>query len=237
MRQKFQLASLAAILVTCAPAMADDSADRFYFGAGGADDFTDTRAHSRTGFSPASGLLLLPIDELYFKDQGPGWRAFAGWTSAAGWGIELASEHFARVRSDPVLILPSNGSPALSARLRARSWTLSTSYSRSVGGNWYAAIRAGIARSTFDVTSTTSAPVFVAVTPTPVPTVPGPGIGVPVARLPQGFVTPENRTGWSWGVAAGWKFSPRWCAELGYRKFDLKIIKVETLGIDARWSF
>lgn len=164
------------------------------------------------------------------------------------WALDVSYADFGEFESVPILVgLPFGGIvEGGRARLGVEAWSVAASYRRPLGGGWYAGLRAGVSRASFDMRGALTFPDPFVTVPTPVDAVPAPvppaGAGIEIGVAPFApaavpFERPDDATGWLWGVEVGWQFAPNWGAALAYRQHELDVLEIESVGIELRWSF
>lgn len=242
MRHSRSALLVASMLAFARPAAADDSERAFFVGVGGSYLTTDGIASSGRGRA-APTQVDLPLDGLPIDDHAGGWRVLAGWNPTPNWSLELDYDRFGELRSAPVVIADLLGNivqTGIRAGLDVKSVSAVGSYRRSLGGKLHAAVQTGVSRAFFRVRDVFDfAPVFPSLTPPPLdvpPVLPGDGGFIAFGPVPA-FAEPKDRTGWVWGVSVDYELTPRLDLALAYRRYDVAVVDIESVGLDLRWRF
>ena len=183
----------------------------------------------------------LSVGGRVFDSDETAWGATAGWKAFDWLAIEIsytdlgtASEDltalFGLVTATPILAPPRpflppdggfaiNAAPPPLAALDIEEWSVAAKFRKQLISRLAATWTLGVTRSEFDAQGSVTVPEVLSVNP-PV---------VNLVSIP--FASPDNETGFTWGLGFEWQFSERFAIDLGFRRHDTQVLEVDSIAL------
>ena len=244
-----QFALAAAILLVAPLAVAGS----FYIGGSVGvsmiDDTVDTSVPSLVSFGEFSNEI--PLDGRSFDSNETASGFTIGWNAKDWFSVELGYTDFGNTGqslpsgllgpvpptgffgpvpivtpADPPIPIPPNfggvisfpASPNLfAAALSVEEWSITAKFRKSLISDLSANWSIGVTRARFDAEGQLTVNEVVTLDPLVLNTI----------DLP--YASPDDETGFNFGLGFEWRFSERFSADIGYRRHDTRVIDVETV--------
>lgn len=108
---------------------------------------------------------------------------------------------------------------ANAAALSVEEWSIAAKFSKTLISDLSANWSIGITRAQFDADGQLTINELVTLDP------------LVINRINLPYASPENETGFNFGLGFAWRFSDRFSADIAYRRHDTRVIDVETVTL------